>query len=119
MSQSFLGNVITTECQSSPSNNSGCAFTDVEGSAGTPFNMASGGVFAMLWDATTIAIWRFERTQIPQDIQNGDPNPEAWGTPVALWSEDSCDIAASFRDLSRMSLTLPYLRLGQVIYGVF
>ena len=81
--------------------------------------MASGGVFAMLWDNTTISIWRFERTQIPQDIQNGNPDPDTWGTPTALWADDSCNIAASFRDLSRMFSTFPYLRLSQVIYGVF
>ena len=108
----FLGNPLTTECQSSPSNNAGCAFTDIDGSAGTPFNMASGGVYAMLWDNTHIAIWRFERDQIPQDIQSDDPNPEAWGTPAALWSDESCDIAASFRDLNRTFLTLHFLRLS-------
>ena len=107
MNKSFLGTPITTECMSSPANNAGCAFTDVQGSAGTPFNMASGGVFATLWDDTHIAIWRFERDQIPQDIQNGDPNPDTWGTPAALWSDQSCNIAASFRDLRRMFFTLP------------
>jgi len=95
----FLGTPLTTECQSSASNNAGCAFTDVEGSAGTPFNMASGGVFAMLWDNTQIAIWRFERNQIPQDIQSGNPDPDTWGIPAAFWSEESCNIAASFSNL--------------------
>jgi len=118
MDKSFLATPITTECKSSPSNNAGCAFTDVEGSAGTSFNTAAGGVFAMLWDNTHIAIWRFERSKIPQDIQDGDPNPEAWGTPAALWSDESCDIAASFRDLSRTFLVLPFSKLHRVIYGV-
>jgi hypothetical protein len=98
--QSFTGNLVSTQCLSSGSNNNGCAFTDGEGSAGHPFNVAAGGVFATLWDDTQISIWRFERNQIPQDIQNGNPNPDSWGTPVALWSNDSCNIAASFQDLS-------------------
>ena len=109
--KSFLGTPVNTECQSSASNNAGCAFTDIEGSAGKPFNMAAGGVYAMLWDKTHIAIWRFERNQIPQDIQNGDPNPDSWGTPVAYWSDESCNIAASFHDLSRTFLVLPFPRL--------
>ena len=104
----FLGTPLTTECMSSPSNNAGCAFTDVAGSAGTPFNMDAGGVFAMLWDTTHIAIWRFDRNQIPQDIQSGDPNPDSWGTPAALWSDQSCDIAASFSNLNRTFPALPF-----------
>jgi hypothetical protein len=99
-SQSFTGNLISTQCLSSGSNNAGCAFTDGEGSAGHPFNVAAGGVFATLWDDTQISIWRFQRDQIPQDIQDGNPDPGSWGTPVALWSNDSCNIAASFKDLS-------------------
>jgi hypothetical protein len=110
--KSFTGNLISTECLSSGSNNNGCAFTDVEGSAGHPFNVAAGGVFAMLWDDTQISIWRFQRDQIPQDIQNGDPNPESWGIPVALWTSDSCDIAASFKDLSRTFLALRLSKLS-------
>jgi len=99
-SQSFTGNLISTECLSSGNNNNGCAFTDIEGSAGHPFNVAGGGVFAMLWDETQISVWRFQRDQIPQDIQNSDPNPDSWGTPVALWTTDSCNISASFSNLN-------------------
>jgi hypothetical protein len=104
----FLGNPLSTECKSSNSNNNGCAFTDVQGSAGHPFNMASGGVFAMLWDNTQIAVWRFDRSEVPQDIQDENPNPETWGTPVAFWSNESCDIAASFSNLQRTFLTFPF-----------
>jgi len=100
MNKSFLGTSVTTECQSSGANNAGCAFTDVPGSAGHAFNAAGGGVYAMLWNNDTIAVWRFERASIPQDIQSGNPNPDSWGTPVALWTNDSCDISRSFRDLS-------------------
>jgi hypothetical protein len=110
--KSFLGTPLTTECLSSGSNNAGCAFTDVDGSAGHPFNMAAGGVFAMLWDITQISVWRFERNQIPRDIQNGNPDPDTWGTPAALWSDESCDIAASFSGLQRTFLAFSYLRLS-------
>lgn len=98
--KSFTGNLISTECLSSGSNNNGCAFTDEQGSAGHPFNLAAGGVFATLWDDTQISVWRFSRDQIPQDIQNGNPCPDSWGTPVSLWTSDSCNIAASFKNLN-------------------
>lgn len=116
-SKGFLGTPLTTECMSSAANNAGCAFTDVAGSAGPPFNMASGGVFAMLWDNTHIAIWRFDRDQIPQDIQNENPNPDSWGTPVALWSDSSCNIAASFSNLNRTFPALPSIDLAE-IHGI-
>jgi hypothetical protein len=108
--KSFTGNLLTTKCASSGNDNTGCAFGDVQGTAGHPFNMAAGGVFATLWDDQHIAIWRFDRNQIPEDIQSGNPNPDSWGTPVALWSTDSCDIASSFKDLSR---TFSFLSLSK------
>jgi len=98
--KSYLGNTLGLECQSSNGNNAGCAVNDFEGSAGGSFNMAGGGVIAMLWDETQVSFWRFERNQIPQDIQDEDPNPQTWGIPVAYWSESSCDIAKAFRDHS-------------------
>jgi len=97
--KSFLGTSITTECQSSGANNAGCAFIDAPGSVGHPFNMGGGGVYAMLWTNSSIATWRFDRSCIPQDIQDSNPDPESWGTPVALWTSDSCNISESFRDL--------------------
>jgi hypothetical protein len=98
--RSFLGTPLGLECQSSGAGNAGCGINDFDGSAGAPFNSAGGGVFAMLWDTTQISIWRFERNQIPQDIQSGNPNPDTWGTPVAYWSNQSCDIANAFHDHS-------------------
>jgi hypothetical protein len=98
--ETYLGSTLGVECQSSDGNNAGCAIHDSEGSAGSSFNKAGGGVVAMLWDETQITFWRFERSQIPQDIQDGNPDPETWGIPVAYWSNDSCDIANAFRDHS-------------------
>ena len=73
----------------------------------------------MLWNDTQIATWRFPRDQIPQDIQDGEPNPDSWGTPVSLWTSDSCDIASSFSDLNRTSPPPRSLfsNLGSVIFG--
>jgi hypothetical protein len=96
--KSYLGNTLGTQCLSSGGSNAGCAVSDFQGSAGSPFNSAGGGVFAMLWDDSQISVWRFDRNQIPQDIQNGNPNPDTWGVPIAFWSSQSCDITNAFRD---------------------
>jgi len=98
--KSYLGNTLGLECQSSDGNNSGCGVNDFEGSAGDLFNKAGGGVVVMLWDETQISFWRFERDQIPQDIQDENPNPDNWGIPIAYWSDKSCDITNSFHDHS-------------------
>jgi len=96
----YLGNTLGLECMSSNGNNAGCAVSDFQGTAGAPFNAAGGGVKAMLWDDSQITVWSFSRDQIPQDIHDGNPNPDTWGTPVAFWSSNSCDIANAFRDHS-------------------
>jgi len=99
-SKSYLGTTLGSDCTSSATSNGGCAVTDLDGSAGAPFNANGGGVKVMLWDDSQIAIWTFDRCQVPQDIQNGNPNPDTWGVPVAFWSSSSCDIANAFKDHS-------------------
>jgi len=96
----YLGTTLGTDCTSSNSNNGGCAVTDLEGTAGAPYNAGGGGVTVTLWDDTQISMWSFSRCQVPQDIQDGTPNPETWGVPVASWSSDGCDIANAFKDHS-------------------
>ena len=108
-SKSFLGNPLGLECKSADGANAGCGVNDFDGSAGGSFNKANGGVIAMLWDETQVTIWRFGRNQIPNDIQTGNPNPDTWGTPVAYWSDKSCDIAGSFRDNKRAHHPYPSL----------
>ena len=44
----------------------------------------------------------FSREDIPQDIQDGSPDPNSWGTPIARWTDQSCDIQNAFRDMQRM-----------------
>ncbi|KAF9454288.1 glycoside hydrolase family 16 protein [Macrolepiota fuliginosa MF-IS2] len=83
----------TTQCATIGSDNTGCAYHDTDSrSYGSGFNSAGGGVFAHLWDRTGIKAWRFARNDIPQDIQSENPNPAGWGTPVAYWSADTCDM---------------------------
>lgn len=67
----------------------------------------------MLWDETELSFWMFSREETPQDIQDGCPDPDSWGTPIARWSNQSCDIQKAFRD---MQCTLHPVR--SLKYGV-
>jgi len=101
--ENFDGDPLGAECRSEAGNNAGCAIRDIEGTAGAPFNAGTGGVVVMLWDKTQLSFWRFARTEVPQDILNGTPDPDSWGTPIARWTDESCDIENAFRDMQRMS----------------
>jgi hypothetical protein len=67
-SKSYPGITLGTQCLSSGDDNSRCAASDFQGSAGTLFNAAGVGVFAVLWDDSLLSIWKFERSQIPKGI---------------------------------------------------
>ncbi|KAF8498638.1 concanavalin A-like lectin/glucanase domain-containing protein [Russula emetica] len=97
----FLGNVLSRACASSPSDNAGCGISDPDPSSfGQGFNEAGGGVFAHLWNQDGIKIWHFKRSLIPQDITSGNPDPSTWSTPTAFWSNIDCDMATHFIDHS-------------------
>ena len=99
----FDGSPLGTECLSGAGSNTGCGIKDFDGTAGAPFNAGGGGVVVLLWDNTQITLWRFARAKIPQDIHSGRPNPGGWGTPIAHWTSQSCDIENAFRDMQSMS----------------
>jgi hypothetical protein len=103
------GKIGNKQCATINGDNTGCAFSDPDGSSyGAGFNAANGGVFAHLWDQSGIKIWHFARSDIPQDISaignnattTGSPNPDSWGPPVAFWSSDTCDMGSHFHDHS-------------------
>ena len=56
----------------------------------------------MLWEDTELSFWMFARDEIPQDILDGSPEPESWNSPIARWTDQSCDIQNSFRDMQSM-----------------
>jgi hypothetical protein len=97
----FSGNVITTNCDvHAPGqfDNQGCQITtDNQQTYGDGFNREGGGVYATEWTSDFIAIWHFPRSQIPQDIQSGNPNPSSWGRPLAKFA-GACNIDEHFRD---------------------
>jgi len=66
-------------------NNQGCGITGAENSYGFPFNKAGGGVYVLEWNPEELRAWLFLRNAIPADITSGNPNPDGWGKPYALF----------------------------------
>ena len=102
---SFTGNMTSTNCGSSGSDNTGCQIQDPSpASYGTAFNTAGGGVFALEWTSAFINIHFFPRNAIPADLASSNsstaaaPNPSAWAKPSASFT--GCNIDAHFKDMS-------------------
>lgn len=96
----FTGQVLGTDCYSTPNADAGCGVEDTDTrSFGYGFNNAEGGVFALLWDNSSgMSMWHFARADIPTDLIAQTPNPSTWSTPAGFWSAQSCDISANFYD---------------------
>ncbi|EKM61024.1 glycoside hydrolase family 16 protein [Phanerochaete carnosa HHB-10118-sp] len=99
----FTGTIVTTngqpnlDCDGNNNGNAGCGITEwSQASYGPTFDAAGGGVFAMKWDDTGIAVWSFYRQAVPQDVVQGEPSPDLWGPPVALLEPTGCDPIANF-----------------------
>ncbi|KAI0814928.1 concanavalin A-like lectin/glucanase domain-containing protein [Irpex lacteus] len=101
---SFTGTVATggngqpnVVCNGLADGNAGCAIIEwSRASYGPTFDAAGGGVFAMKWDDTGIAVWSFYRALVPEDIQSGQPKPETWGLPVAFLDPSLCNPMTNF-----------------------
>ena len=84
-------------------------------SYGPLFDQSGGGVIAMKWDENGISICErhlrifffgaflkqgcigsFFRAAVPDDINQGSPNPSLWGAPSATLSNTSCNIEQYF-----------------------
>ncbi|EJD55251.1 hypothetical protein AURDEDRAFT_109653 [Auricularia subglabra TFB-10046 SS5] len=86
-------------CDVAATQNAGCGTVLPDGANyGAAFNAAGGGVYAMLWDETAIAVWFFPRSRIPNDIADRRPQPGSWGTPFARWPGSSCNTMDFFKD---------------------
>jgi len=93
----FTGTIIGTTCESNNTNNNGCAVTDFSrASYGPIFDALGGGIYAMMWDETGIAVWYFYRNAIPDDLLNQQPNPSGWSEPSAFLSPNGCDLTTHF-----------------------
>ncbi|KIM84668.1 glycoside hydrolase family 16 protein [Piloderma croceum F 1598] len=90
-----------TDCSAADSGNQGCGMrSPANNSFGTGFNDIGGGVYAMQWDDSGIAVFFFPRGSVPSDINAGSPDPSGWGTPMARWPAASCNPFQFFKQHS-------------------
>jgi len=76
----------------------GCGSTHAEGSYGSAFNKAKGGVYATWLESDALKIYWFPRDKIPTDIKSGKPDPSNWGTPASKFvSGSGCDVGKYFK----------------------
>lgn len=84
--------VSSTDCSAADTGNQGCGVRAASNiSYGPGFNANGGGVYAMQWDTSGIAVYFFPRGSIPADITAGAPVPSNWGLAMARWPATSCD----------------------------
>ncbi|KAJ7885728.1 hypothetical protein B0H14DRAFT_2698868 [Mycena olivaceomarginata] len=74
-------------------NTIGCVTTETKpNSFGSGFATQGGGVYAMSWDTSGIAMWYFPRASVPSNIGGTDaPDPTTWGKASAWYPAASCD----------------------------
>ncbi|KAF7119060.1 hypothetical protein CNMCM5793_008703 [Aspergillus hiratsukae] len=94
-SNGMTGTLSSSECGEA-SGTVGCVVQGTNGSSGTPFNEASGGVYAMEWTDAFVKIWFFARSQIPASLSSGNPDTSSFGTPMAHL-QGSCDFSQRFK----------------------
>jgi len=87
------GSVIGgTDCSAADTGNQGCGIrANSNNTYGVGFNGNGGGVYAMQWDTSGIAIYFFPSGTTPPDIDAGVPQPSTWGNALARWPATSCD----------------------------
>lgn len=99
----FSGSIVSTDCwvdDPNQSDNEGCQITTSNTETyGSGFNANNGGVYATDFQDAAISIYFFPRGSIPSDITDGSPDPSGWGTPIAQFTDSSCDIQSYFTDL--------------------
>lgn len=98
----FTGTVSNGNCDVNAAGqptNAGCGIVaPAPQTYGTGFNANNGGVYAMDWTSSGIAVYFFPRTSIPADITSGQPNPSSWGAPLAMWTSSGCPIDSIFKN---------------------
>ncbi|KAI0794475.1 glycoside hydrolase family 16 protein [Fomes fomentarius] len=92
-----VARITGTKCESSDGDNSGCSYQqEGNNTFGHLFNMQAGGVFAHTLESEGVSVWFFDRSDIPQDIKDKQPDPSSWGTPTAFFPNTQCDILSHF-----------------------
>ncbi|KAJ7113049.1 hypothetical protein C8R44DRAFT_631582 [Mycena epipterygia] len=95
---SVASNQTGTITTAAGQNTIGCVVTETKpNSFGSGFASQGGGVFAMLWDTTGIAMWYFGRSSVPSNIGGtASPDPTTWGKASAWYPASSCDPTTTF-----------------------
>jgi len=67
--------------------NQGCVQEGPEDSMGPGFNQGGGGTYAAEWAPRRgyFRTWFWPRGQVPDDVRQGAPTPDAWGTPFSFF----------------------------------
>jgi hypothetical protein len=102
---SFNGNSAQTStrgqsnCQLDDTNASGCEVEGPNGSYGADVNRLGGGIYSVEMKASSVKVWFIPRSSIPGDIFSGNPNPDNWQTPIAVYdaADGNCDIEKIFK----------------------
>ncbi|GAA5983400.1 hypothetical protein JCM10908_000274 [Rhodotorula pacifica] len=91
--------LASANCYAYSGGDNGCTVYDYDpASYGAGFNAVGGGVFALQIAETGVSIWRWTLSQIPSDVQSGNPRPYTWGTPSAAWDGATCDTRTYIRE---------------------
>ncbi|KAF8827753.1 hypothetical protein HHX47_DHR4000369 [Lentinula edodes] len=93
------GTTTSTNCTVVPSEdeNTGCVVEDTQtDSFGAGFAENNGGVYAVLWDESGIAMWFFNRSSVPSDISSSQPDPTSWSTASAWYPASGCSPSSVF-----------------------
>jgi len=99
-----LGTSLSNDCSDTSdigNGNNGCSVdAPYTSSYGPVFNSNGGGYYAMERTSQFIRVWFWARNQdgIPSDITGGvsSVNTDDWGTPIAYFPDDDCDINKVF-----------------------
>eukprot|EP00438_Fugacium_kawagutii_P032202 Skav220149 [mRNA] locus=scaffold6329:51347:56909:- [translate_table: standard] len=79
-----IPNIFNPDCNSDSAHN-GCGLDGPPNSGGPQFNAFDGGVFATQWTGEGIKLWMFNRSHIPSDITENQPDSTTWGDPWAFF----------------------------------
>ncbi|KDQ07528.1 glycoside hydrolase family 16 protein [Botryobasidium botryosum FD-172 SS1] len=94
--RSETGTPTSLDCQG----NSGCSVRDTKSNSyGPGLNAVGGGWYAMERTSSQIIVWHWARNESPPaDVRNGTSavNTAAWGTPVARFVNNQCDVKSKF-----------------------
>ncbi|KAF9520762.1 glycoside hydrolase family 16 protein [Hydnum rufescens UP504] len=94
------GKSVSNDCNTYVNNNVGCGVrSTLSNSYGPSFNSNGGGWYAMERTSSSITVWFWPRgSGPPSNVANGENfiDTSTWGEPMALFVNDSCDIASKF-----------------------